>query len=204
MTSYHDQFIGVYENAISDEWCDYTIEVMEENSKIHQQRKDYWGDNPLQAKDASVDLSAIFQANDDRAKFIKEEFDKSFKTVYEIYKERYTVEVPTFRIDHYKLQKTTPTGGYHSWHCEFPPELPSDLNEDQHFSLYTRYAVYTVYLNDIKEGGETEFLYQSKRIPPKKGSICIFPSSYTHLHRGNPPLSDTKYIMTGWLHINKE
>ena len=33
------------------------------------------------------------------------------------------------------------------------------------------------------------------------GSICLFPASFTHLHRGNPPLTGEKYIITGWLHL---
>ena len=54
-----------------------------------------------------------------------------------------------------------------------------------------------VYLNDVEEGGETEFLYQKRKVKPKKGTILIWPGGYTHLHRGNPPMSD-KYIATGW------
>lgn len=54
------------------------------------------------------------------------------------------------------------------------------------------------YLNDVEEGGETEFLYQSLRIKPKKGMGVIWPGGYTHLHRGNPPLKGVKYILTGW------
>jgi len=54
-------------------------------------------------------------------------------------------------------------------------------------------------LNDVKEGGETEFLYQSVRVSPKKGTLVIWPAAFTHVHRGNPPLSGTKYIMTSWL-----
>ena len=55
-----------------------------------------------------------------------------------------------------------------------------------------------VYMNDVDEGGETEFLYQQKKIKPKTGRVVIFPASFTHQHRGNPPMSN-KYIITGWL-----
>ena len=54
-----------------------------------------------------------------------------------------------------------------------------------------------IYLNDIEEGGETEFLYQQKKIKPRRGMGAIWPGSFTHLHRGNPPMS-TKYTLTGW------
>ena len=62
-----------------------------------------------------------------------------------------------------------------------------------------RICSFILYLNDLEEGGETEFLYQSKRIKPIKNRLIIWPASYTHVHRGNPPLSGTKYIITGWV-----
>ena len=54
-----------------------------------------------------------------------------------------------------------------------------------------------IYLNDVEEGGETEFLYQKRKFKPEKGTVMVWPGAYTHLHRGNPPMSD-KYIATGW------
>ena len=58
---------------------------------------------------------------------------------------------------------------------------------------------WTIYLNDVPEGGETEFLYQSQRVSPEKGKTCIFPAGFMHTHRGNPPLKKDKYIATGWM-----
>jgi len=58
--------------------------------------------------------------------------------------------------------------------------------------------VIITYLNDDFEGGETEFLYQGVRVKPEKGKTVIFPASYTHVHRGNPPIGGTKYIATTW------
>ena len=85
------------------------------------------------------------------------------------------------------LQKTIPTQGYHTWHCE-----------DGSYSDASRMVAWMVYLNDVEEGGETEFLYQKLRIKPKRNMAVIWPGSFTHLHRGNPPLSGVKYILTGW------
>lgn len=90
-------------------------------------------------------------------------------------------------IEDVLVQKTEPTQGYHIWHCE-----------RQNLGSMTRAVAWILYLNDIQEGGETEFLYYSKRIKAEEGKLIIFPANFTHAHRGNPPLSDTKYIMTGW------
>lgn len=87
-----------------------------------------------------------------------------------------------------KVQKTIPSGGYHIWHCE-----NSDIINRG------RAIAWMLYLNDIDEGGETEFLYLSKRIKPKAGRLIIWPAGWTHTHRGNPPLESEKYIITGWM-----
>ena len=83
---------------------------------------------------------------------------------------------------------TQPQGGYHSWHFE------GDGLEN-----CSRFMVFTFYLNTIKEGGETEFLYQNRRISPEEGKLVIWPGGFTHVHRGNPPIGETKYIVTSWV-----
>ena len=72
-----------------------------------------------------------------------------------------------------KLQRTGPGEGYHVWHCEQGSRVSAH-----------KHAFYIAYLNDIEDGGETEFLYQARRVQPIKGRIVIAPASYTHLHRG--------------------
>ena len=61
-----------------------------------------------------------------------------------------------------------------------------------------------LYLNSVTEGGETEFLYQKRRIKPQQGRLVIFPAGFTHTHRGNPPLSGDKYILTSWVENSLE
>ena len=56
-----------------------------------------------------------------------------------------------------------------------------------------------LYLNTVNEGGETEFLYEQRREKAVQGKLLIYPSSMTHIHRGNTPLSNEKYILNGWI-----
>ena len=85
------------------------------------------------------------------------------------------------------LQKTEPLEGYHTFHCE-----------NSNWAYRHRVLAWMIYLNDVEEGGETEWLYQQLKIKPKKNTALIWPGSFTHLHRGNPPISGTKYVLTGW------
>ena len=59
------------------------------------------------------------------------------------------------------------------------------------------------YLNDVEEGGETDFFYQEKSIKPKAGTMIIAPCGFTHTHRGNVPVSSDKYVLTSWMLFNK-
>ena len=59
--------------------------------------------------------------------------------------------------------------------------------------------LWTIYLNDEFEAGETEFLYQQRKIRPRTGSLLIAPTSFTHTHRGNRPEGANKYIATSWV-----
>jgi hypothetical protein len=93
-----------------------------------------------------------------------------------------------------KLQKTLPTEGYHVWHIE----------HGKGHSYSNRAFVFSVYLNDVEEGGETEFLHFSKRIKPKTGRIVIWPAAFPYVHRGNPPLSGKKYILTSWMMLHND
>lgn len=86
-----------------------------------------------------------------------------------------------------RIQKTLPGEGYHVWHFE---SCGADKAQ--------RITAWMIYLNDVDEGGETEFLYQHKRIEPKAGRLVVWPTAYTHIHRGNPPLKGEKYILTSW------
>ena len=112
---------------------------------------------------------------------------------YKLYKRKYgaldSLGIHKMNPD-IKIQKTIPGQGYHMWHCEA-----------SEYKSARRLLLCMLYLNDVEEGGETEFLYQSKRIKPKTGRLVLCPAYFTHVHRGNPPLKGSKYMINGWMHL---
>jgi Rps23 Pro-64 3,4-dihydroxylase Tpa1-like proline 4-hydroxylase len=86
----------------------------------------------------------------------------------------------------YQIQKTEP-GGYYKWHNDALLE-----------NNFLRVITYIWYLNDVTDGGYTEFS-NGMKIQPEQGKMLIFPSTWTYLHQGFPPKSETKYICTGWI-----
>ena len=57
------------------------------------------------------------------------------------------------------------------------------------------------YLNDVVDGGETEWYYQNIKIKPVKGLTVIWPTDWTYTHRGLTSPTQTKYIATGWFNF---
>ena len=90
-------------------------------------------------------------------------------------------------IDRPLAQKYPKGGAYHAWHTERVGKATSH-----------RHLVFMTYLNDITDAGETEFLYQKLKVKPRKGLTLIWPTDWTHTHRGIPSPTQEKYIATGW------
>lgn len=197
MEAHYDQFIGLYPKAVSAEKCNRIINYFEEMVEIqaNYNRQDIEGISQLLKKDDSIN-AACPKAFNDMSQSIVFTADPTHILVSEELSYCFNHYIDTFdslkrqqmMSMYHKVQKTLPGGGYHIWH-----------HEQGNGAQMRRVLVYTLYLNDVEEGGETEFLYQQKRYPARKGDICIFPAHFTHPHRGNPPLSGEKYIMTGWM-----
>ena len=54
------------------------------------------------------------------------------------------------------------------------------------------------YLNDVRDGGETEFFHQNLRVAARRGLTLIWPADWTHTHRGIVSPTEEKIIVTGW------
>lgn len=102
-----------------------------------------------------------------------------------------------YRIGPIQLQKYDARRGHYGyWHCEVFPQAPH--NEPLHRAL-----LFMFYLNDVAEGGQTEFHYQARSIEPRRGRMVIAPAYFTHTHRGAVPVSGDKYIATSWVLLQR-
>lgn len=185
--------IAVYDNVLDKNTCKSIIdyfESMRDINLVFDQTSYSKGPAHVNRKDQSVFLTVPDVITIDKTQHIIREFVDSFWKCYEDYTAEYSVLQTAGQHGFYmvRIQRTDPGGGFHNWHFENYDAITS-----------TRVVTWMFYLNDVEEGGETEFLYLNKRIQPQAGRLVIWPASYTHSHRGNPPLSGTKYIITSWL-----
>ncbi len=186
-----ENFIGIFPNALSSSECikliNYFDKLRELNLTMDRQEMK---DSPAHKKNDETSFllhpAVLFTTGHSYI----QEFLNVFWPCYHEYIKKYSIlmEAAPLGILNIRLQKTSPGGGYHIWHHE---------DCSMHFS--NRVLAWTLYLNTIDEGGETEFLYQHKRIKAEEGTLVIWPAGFTHTHRGNAPLEQDKYILTGWM-----
>ena len=170
-------FIGVFPDAVEPDFCDYLCQYVDQASQVAPR-------NFTHVKDKQICLDAFSPGE---AKGLMEYVNGCL--FYYINEFSYLTNF-SYISALVLLQKTEPTQGYHMFH-----------GENINWNVSDRTLAWMVYLNDVEEGGETEWLYQQRKIKPTKGTVCIWPGSFTHLHRGNPPMSE-KYIATGWYQGN--
>jgi hypothetical protein len=185
-------FIGIYDNYITKEDCNKAIQLYENQNKFNQtiNRIAFENASVLQKQDQQ-----FFAANNnidvwwESLKPMMLNFDLAWNHYVKNVGAKEAYDGIPFHFTSLKIQKTLPTEGYHVWHIE----------HGKGFDNEPRAFVFSIYLNDVEEGGETEFLHFSKRVKPKTGRIVIWPAAFPYLHRGNTPLSGEKYILTSWM-----
>jgi hypothetical protein len=191
-----DNFIGVYDNALSNEDCDNIIAYFNEldNINLAFTRQELKDADPHIKDDRTVFPMSPREIMLRQTTPLLNGFMSSFVNCWDKYLNRYSMLKlgSKFQVQSIRIQNTPIGGGYHTWHWE-----------SNNYNTSPRFISFMAYLNDVEEGGETEFLYMQKRYKPNKGQLLIWPSGFTHTHRGNPPLSNDKWIITGWLHFTE-
>ena len=179
----------VHETMLSDiSLCDQLIEYHKNNMEYKR---------PGQTTGSSVgkistDVAVYIGNNNPIIHMYLQEVMKAVHTYVKTYKLQdlgFSVILrEAFNIQHYK-----PNEGFLGWHCE---RSQSQTNQ--------RALVFMTYLNDVTDGGETEFQYQKLKVKPVKGKMVVWPTDFTHLHRGITSPTQEKYIATGWYNFWSE
>jgi hypothetical protein len=180
-------FIGIFENYFQNSYFQDVISYYNKIAglSLHQQDtvpKHWKNDEQLYLLDPNV-VSTL------HPQYVNHFLDVLWKKIMPVYVDKFSIlQDRSYKVEQIKMKKIVPGGGFHQWHYEA-------LGDDSR-----RKIVVQLYMNDIDEAGETEFLYQNTRIIPKKNKLLVWPADWTHTHRGNPPIGTTdKYILTTWL-----
>lgn len=201
-----DDFIGVFNDAYSAQQCSNYIRFFKNAEKAGMvvNRQSSENVSPFSKDDLSVtangnhlsqfmldkypELAEVYIHSNEFTKVLVDQALKEYCRVYPGLAGFPDAE-KKLSIQDSKVQKTVPGQGYHVWHHEHGTSGRAPR----------RLLAFSLYLNDVEEGGETEFLYQKVRFKPVMGQLLIWPAYFTHAHRGNQPLSGEKYLLTGWI-----
>ena len=188
----------IYENnnSVCAELCDEIIDLFEKNqNKYH-----------------GVTIGGVNKNVKDTTDLVIDKSNKSWMEIYSFLETELAINIQKYlennnkkyiKTDSYEpitknvspspfmVQRYIQNEGKYVYH--------NDFHVDYEKKSY-RVLTYLFYLNDVVEGGETEFFAGDIKIIPKKGKLILFPSSWTFPHCGKMPISSNKYIITGWIY----
>jgi len=198
-----NQDIGHFKGFFDKELCENLILFFNEMKKINLTFSREFKDNAVTDDSTNilfpVEQKVLNNVNNEEHLNLKirkyDQFTNNFlnifwNEIYQKYADKYVTlrNIKNHMIYDMKIQKTPLEGGFHRWHCEKASKETAQ-----------RIMVFMLYLNTVDSGGETEFLHQKVKFKPVQGDFLLWPSGYTHTHRGDPPFSNEKYIVTGWV-----
>jgi len=190
INSEQTHFIGCW-NLKNNDLCNEIINLFENNKNLHQQGVTDTGKNTKIKKTTDIKV----RPNDlKKPKFeiLKKYFNELHKCFLD-YQDQWpflksmikNVYVPSFNIQKY-----------------FPGDHFAALHtERSSLSTLHRLFAWMTYLNDVDNGGQTNFDHYKIKIKPEIGKTLIWPAEWTHAHTGEILKSGKKYIVTGWMHF---
>lgn len=177
-----EHFVRVYEQSFRADLCDFLIQAFEQARHLQHlngKRRNEALDN---SQWTEIDISSL--ASRDLLVYVRQLVADS--------KRRYEEDigiVPRLpepgSCDRLRIKRYLPNAE----DC-FQPHYDSVRRSA------SRYLVFLWYLNDIDQGGETEFLDMNLSVAPRKGRLLMFPPYWMFRHRGNPPVDKPKYIIS--------
>tara|TARA_Y100001963_G_C6695350_1_gene406695 strand:+ start:89 stop:751 length:663 start_codon:yes stop_codon:yes gene_type:complete len=206
-----NNFIEIYEGAIPKRICEYFVDFFEKQDKLNNTFVGTTGSRTYTDIKQCTDLNLRFPKVDAQNKVsfttaehvsILNEYDTIVNSHFTSYlqyyhpgpngklsKRWYGEFYEGYRNHPLMHRYIPPDEGYHGWHEDW---------DNRSFRTGQRKLVGMVYLNDVFEGGETEFLHQQIKIKPVEGTLVVWPAYFTHMHKGHKPISNTKYIVNKW------
>lgn len=173
--------IVVYENALSPDVCDELISFFDNNTKYHEKIREGGVPNFTQLN-LTRNKTEQEHIHNHLIKTVFKYRDLYYEYAYrDVFPESHAFE--EFRIKRYNVGGTE--------------RFDTHVDVTDYFSS-RRFLSFFWYLNTVEDGGETEF--DDMIIKPKKGSLVVFPPLWMFPHKGHPPVSEPKYLLSTYLH----
>lgn len=179
------RFVRVYDDSLESGFCQRMVESFERLSTLHARN----GRGHMRTLESSAwtELNVSRTGDASLERFFRERIATDLA--------RYnrdlglSLEVPLrTRMEELRIKRYSVSEG-----DQFQPHFDSlDYTSN-------RYLVFLWYLNDVSEGGETEFCDLDIKVSARAGRLLMFPPYWMFQHAGRPPRSNDKYILSTYL-----
>ena len=190
ITNKNPNFIGSWKIE-NKKICEKIIDFFENNPKLQEQGQTSRGVDEKIKK--TTDITIHPKDLEKKEYDIFNHYFKHLNECFNDYKEQYLflkTFVKKIHIGPFNIQKYLSGDHFSNLHSE-----RTDM------STLHRLFAWMTYLNDVEDGGTTDFDYYDLKIKPECGKTLIWPAEWTHAHKGSILKSGKKYIITGWLHF---
>jgi len=185
-------YIRAYDEVMSKEGCQNFIDMYEQ--EVSKGESQYLRKSDQQWNDDYRSFTELNITQIDSFKPYLEEYYARLKNVYDHYKGvvDFKFSPSKFAFEDARLKKYEANDyDQFGWHTDVGNKASA-----------SRFLVMFMYLNDVEEGGTTEFEDENGlcTISPVSGRILVFPPMWLFPHRGTKPVSGPKYILSTYLH----
>ena len=183
-------FIGVW-NLEDKKLCEDIIDFFEKNKNLQKKGETAGGIDEKIKKTTDITIDPVDLRKNEYSIF--NEYFKKLNECFLDYKNQYPF-LDSFlnkvHIGHFNIQKYLPGDHFSRIH-----------SERTGISNLHRIFAWMTYLNDVDDGGTTDFDYYKINVKPECSKTLIWPAEWTHAHTGSVLKSGSKYIITGWIHF---
>lgn len=190
--------VGIFPETLSKSFCNELIDIFKNNKKYHYQGvtasgydsiyKETTDFNLLDNPDLREYTNHITKMSNEKINEYLKRFPSNSEFNTADYLFRLGTYYPVWQLQKYKKGE----GHFKAYHTE-----------GEYWEFHNRIFAVMFYLNDVPEGGETEFLHLDMMVKPKQGTFLVWPAPWPYVHRGHVPISNNKYILTTWLNRNE-
>ena len=187
-----DPFVKVYANALTDDFCDYVIDLFHKNTELQSKGLTRNTDSSPTKVDYKKTTDMQLDQFDDEQNHLNHISTSYISSYLHELESKFELNIfSSLTTTGYQVQMYKKNDGRYFSHHDFAIDI---INNEASFRVIT----FIYYLNDVEDGGET--ILPHFKITPKKGSLLLFPASWNYIHSGNIPKSSDKYIITGWFY----
>ena len=182
-------FIGSW-NIENDKLCNEIIKFFEENKSMQRVGITALGYDPKIKQTTDM----VIQPSD-----LKNKKYSLFNSYFNLLKDCFLDYRNQYPFLNHKFFNRTHIGNFNVQKYNSGDHFSQLHSERVSLDSLHRLFAWMTYLNNVDDGGTTNFEYYDIKVKPEIGKTLIWPAEWTHAHTGSILKSGTKYIITGWI-----